>query len=554
MLSYLGSAAELSHGQACRKADPFCPISQSLNYIASALASRPASAKSMLSFSSTQTSSIPEETSPEELSDGESPANDTCATSVTSESTRKGSSTSNGRTKSKTLFRLAHPPPISIHKQHLHIRPKVLLQLQKTSGTSRPIPVLEVLPSVVYASRLARRFPRTFKGKAGLGADDLVIMSSEDYKTESSDVDEYEQVREEKHGVQRAIVAAICRPGKGEAESNANLEICMTDGLGWTVSRFGNGVYEFVSVDDHGLRSVARWVPKQSKSGPRTPTIGRDLSTSEEKKFCFSLLNPNSRRHAIIASLDRHSIEVSDWYVDPETVRKDTDSLTPTLLSSSEESPTRDPIEVSHDLRSLIIVTGICVAFEEGFSSRSGHDNTAPSSPNPSIKQHHRSFSLGNSQTNSTQPSKQAGNPVGNLQRARASLQQTRSSSAVPQPPRPGELKALPRRTSSSGGAFMERLKGRNSASNQKHQLDDIIDGGIESTSTKRDVDYPLSAPTQRRTVEYQETAGKSPSDKKPSHMSSLPKEASSQVPTGKRRRRRFSKLFGCSRKTSETA
>ena len=414
--------------------------------------------------------------------------------------------------------------------------------------------MLEVLPSIAYASRLARRFPRTFKGKAGLGADDLVVMSSEDYKSESINSEGYEDILGEHNGSQRMIVAAICQQGKDEAQSSAQLEICMNDGSGWTVSRLANAAYEFVSVDDHGLRSVARWVPKQSKSGQRTPTIGKEPPAWEEKKYSFSLLNPNSRRHAIIACLDRHSIEVSDWYVDPETVRKDSDSLTPTLLSSSEEPSVKDPIEVSHALRMFIMVSGICVAFEEGFSSRFRHNDIAPSSPNLSSKQHHRSFSLGINQPDSPQASSQARPSMENVHRARVSLQQTRSTSAVPQSPKLGESKFMPRRTLSSNGSFMGRLKGRNSISSRSRQLDDIHDSEIEVLPTKIERhDIPFR-PTQTRITSYPETAGEPRWDRSSDRGKAETMGAPAQPHTGKSRTRKLSRIFGLSRSSSGIA
>ena len=495
MLSYLGSAAEFAHGQDCKQVtnndlashicSTFCPITHSMTYIASALSPRPASAKSMLSFPSTH-SSILEESTPEELSDGECVANDTRATSLAREPRVKTKSTSSVKRAAKTVFHLAHPPPVSVHKQHLHIRPRVLLQLQKISGTSRPTPVLEVLPSFVFASRLARRFPRTFKGKAGLGADDLVIVSSENYKAEGSDNEELDGIFEGDKWEKREIMAAICQPAKDEVGSQAKAEVCLSSGPSWTASRLASGAYEFTSADEHGLRSVARWVPKQPRGNQRVPPAGGRRSSWDERKFNFSLLNPNSRRHAVIASLDRRSIEVASRYTDPPSLRRDTTSSTQsTSTSSASMDPVpKDPVETTPALRSLIIATGIFVSFQEGFSSLFKHSDSAPASPSLGSKHQRRNLSMNSIQPSSEQILSPTSSKFGNVDGSRARLQHTNSSSAVPLSSSNSHLKAPARRNTSSSGALMQRIKSRNSTAVKANQLSPV--GGFGESDAER--------------------------------------------------------------------
>lgn len=482
MLSYLGNAAEIAHCQECVHST-FCPFTLSMSYIASALTSRPTSATSMLSFTSTQASSLLEESTPEELSDQEFPSNNTRATSVT---TAKRTSTSSVKNRPKTVFHLAHPPPISIHKQHLHIRPRVLLQLQSVTETARPTPVLEVLPSFVFASRLARRFPRTFKGKAGLGADDLVIVSSENYKLDGAKARELDGVFEADKWDERELVAAICQVAKDEMDSQGKTQICLNNGSLWTATRLASGAYEFVTVDEHGLRTVARWVPKQPRTLQRASASGRERSISEEKKFNFSLLNPSSRRHAIIATMDRHSIDVSAQYTDPPV------SPTPTAssFSTSEKYPPNLPAEVSQSLRTLIVVTGICVAFQEGFSTHFGHSDNPPASPKLGTKQQRRSLTLSSNDFGTEPPLSPARSSFGYGQRARATLQHTTSSSAVPLSPRSSQSDTPLRRTMSTSGAFLQRIRNRNVSGTKANQLSPIGDydgSDSENTSTRKD-------------------------------------------------------------------
>ena len=503
MLSYLGSAAEIAHNQDCKQVtnndltshicSTFCPIARSMSYITGALSPRPASAKSMLSLPSTQ-SSILEESTPEELSDREGATSDTRATSVATDPRTKRTSGSSVKFAAKTLFHLAHPPPISIHKHNLHIRPRVLLQLQKVSETARPAPILEVLPSFVFASRLARRFPRTFKGKAGLGADDLVIVSSEDYRTDGSDHGELEGMFEGDRGDKREIMAAICQSAKDAPEKKAKAEICLSSGPPWMASRLSSGAYEFISVDEHGLRTVARWVPKHPRGTQRTTTAGRERSSSEEKKFNFSLLNPNSRRHAIIASLDRQSVEVSTKYMDPPALQKDTIPSTPTtsLSSTPEDSAPRDPIEVSPSLRSLIIITGIFVSFQEGFSSLFKHSDSVPNSPTSGSKHQRRALSLTSSQFGDDQILSPTGSKSGGIHRSRSKLKHTNSTSAVPLASNCGQTETGTNRTISSGGAFMQRLQTRNNTAvkaNSSNSIGEFLNGDVVRTRTDQDND-----------------------------------------------------------------
>ncbi len=562
MLSYLGSAAEIAHCHEHKQiphiCSTFCPMTLSMSYIANSLTSRPKSASSMLSFTSTRASSVLEVSTPEELSDGEFPFNNTRATSVTTASGSKRISSSSATSRPKTVFHLAHPPPVSIHKQHLHIRPRVLLQLQSITETARPTPVLEVLPSFVFASRLARRFPRAFKGKAGLGADDLVIVSSESYKLDGSGAGESNGIFEADKWDEREFVAAICQLAKDEVDGQGKTQICLNNGSLWTASRLASGAYEFVTVDEHGLRTVARWVPKQPRTLQRTAALGRERSTSEEKKFNFSLLNPSSRRHAIIASMDRHSIDVSAQYTDPPVSPKGPPSSTPTTSSSStsEECPPNVPVEVSQSLRTLITVTGICVAFQEGFSTHFRHSDNAPASPNLGTKQHRRSLTQSSNDFGTEQPPSPARSSFGQGQRARASLQHTNSSSAVPLSPRSSQLDTSLRRTMSTSGAFLQRIRNRNvsrSNSNQLSPIGDYDGSDTEDNPTKKDsrrasgVSSLHSSATSSKVEENSllETITGSGLD--------VEEETSALALGATKRPRRLSRLFGLPRRTSRT-
>ena len=568
MLSSLGMAAEAANGQdlTCHKHInnqqlfsqvycAFCPVAHTMNYIASAFTSRPTSAKSLDSGASTPSMSD-EAVLDKELQDSYLEAKTTSITDSDVASKRRSASS---RTRTKTAFRLCHPPPVHIHKQRLHIRPRVLLQLQKISKASRPTPIFEVLPSVIFAPRLARRFPRTFKGKAGLGVDDLVVVSSENYETQEPHSDD-EDLFDDKWD-KREIIAAICQPSKdhypyGQGET----EICLNQGIVWTASQRRNGTYEFASTDDCGNRTVARWVPRQSRSD-RTSSIS---STPEEKKFNFSILNPKSRRHAVIATLDRQTIEVSDQYSHPSTSLSSQASSTPTTSSSvlSEEPKTpfmessqtaRDPIEVDDALRTFITITGIWVAFREGFSPNFKYGQSTQglsTSSNRALVQKHRSLSLNANQFNNNQftipNSPSPSHSLSAATRTRSGLHHTVSSSTVPLSSYPSFTP--PQRSVSNGTAFMQRLSTRKSPTPQVIQLSPV--GDSEGSDAGKEASRANGSPIARSSVSSGE--GQDVSLEEGLTGLGLDLRESGSQPTDRERRRsssRIGRMFGRSPK-----
>ena len=373
-------------------------------------------------------------------------------------------------TSAKTSFRIAHPPPVIKHRQRFNIRPKVLLQLQQLSDATRPVPILDVLPSVVFAPKLARKFPSVFKGKDGLGADDLVVVTSQNYGSPNAVNGKSENVSEDESWATREIVAAICQPKKREAGLDGITEICLNHGPLWEASSLPSGAYEFVSVDENGYRTVARWVPRPPISRRRSYNDPENSDTShpEERRFTFSIINPNSRRHPVIATLNRSSIEVSDRY----SIRSTTppsDTMPPKQAPAPEgrhahfderNIPQPTVIETDEQLKSLIVVTGIFVAFREGYSPNFRYEKPVASPPvsSYSFSAHRpRSLSINHIRTNvpgSPQQSNSAATRAGSMNMSPASMQ------GVPSSPAPGRL-PLPQRAHSTGTAFLQRANNR---------------------------------------------------------------------------------------------
>ncbi|KAI9747590.1 MAG: hypothetical protein M1815_004070 [Lichina confinis] len=297
------------------------------------------------------------------------------------------------RARGKTSYHLAHPPPSFMNRQRLRIRPRLLLQLQRVSTTSRPSPALDVHPSTILPPALARKFPSLFRGRDRLGADDLVIATSEAYGSAESDGRNKIEELDARH-----VVATVSQRRRDRDWRQGKAEICLSDGSVWEATPLPRGAYEFVAVDEHGLSTIARWVPRRSAGAAAAAGAAvRGKSPSpdkDEKRFSFSLINPSQRRHPIIASMSRSSIDVLDTYP--------TSAPPATPQSPSSDAPHRTSffdavgggggggggggesahVETNDALRTLILVTGIWVAFREGWSQNFSYDDPMSSTGN----------------------------------------------------------------------------------------------------------------------------------------------------------------------------
>jgi hypothetical protein len=282
----------------------------------------------------------------------------------------------------KTTYHLAHPPTAG-PRQKLHIRPKTLLQLHQVVPSRHPKPAYEVIPYSLLAPRSTRRLAGTFAIKDRLGPHDMLIVKAEAYGQK----DDEEKTDDERWGT-REVVGIICPPKKGEKDGSEKTELLLDDGSRWEVTQLPNGAYEFNFTDSHGLQCKRRWVPKlphnrrlsalstAAQSG-QSPSIAAD-----DKKFNFSTIALNSRRHPIIASMTRTNIDVLDAYNVPSATSPPTPSLPPTAVATPVEGPItlpdaasfldniaeRLPLKTDDALRRFIVVSGIWVAFSENWS------------------------------------------------------------------------------------------------------------------------------------------------------------------------------------------
>ncbi|TKA77638.1 hypothetical protein B0A49_04202 [Cryomyces minteri] len=291
------------------------------------------------------------------------------------------SASSDGRqrkraSRSKTSYHLAHPPPTKASRQKLHIRPKVLLQLQKISTSSRPVPAFEVISSATFSPKLGRAISKVFGAKHGLCPNDLVIVRGDEYGRAA------EENTEEDVSYARDVVGIICKGRGDDRRAPQQAKLCVADGSEWEATTLPNGSYEFTQPDGHGLAKTARWVLRNTAGHKRTATVQNGSSaigTVDGKKFNFSTISPLSRRHPVVASLTPETIDIFDHYNMPSPSHSTQPPVSPTQTPSTVRSETHSymdcndlgnplPIQTDEQLRNMIVASGIWVALREGWS------------------------------------------------------------------------------------------------------------------------------------------------------------------------------------------
>lgn len=284
--------------------------------------------------------------------------------------------------RSKTSYHLAQPPPGSHHSSG-----SLVMQLQKLSNFTRPLPTFDVLPAFVFAPRLKRKVGKFFNHC--VGAQDLVFLTSEDFE------DDDEESLSSRHMV--ASVSVEYKKVHGEEGKGSKITVIRLDnGPQWEISQTSSGGYEFVAHEDSGNVLVARWNPKPAT--PRRRSYQTQISDSGddgEKKFQFSLVDPNSKKHPILGHLAKQTIEINDRYPLPSMSSSLTSPTTtppqsrPSSLadvsplgSTLQSTDEKVMVKTSEHVRALILVSGIWVALREGLVT-SNIRSDEPLSPGP---------------------------------------------------------------------------------------------------------------------------------------------------------------------------
>ena len=268
--------------------------------------------------------------------------------------------------KPKTSYNICHPPPKTSTRSKIHVRAKPLLQLHRHTASSRPMPAFELLPSAIFSPSLSRAIGKVFRPKHGLCPADLAIVKADKYHQHEESATEEDESRD--------VLALICKGRKGDGSSPGKAKIFLNDTSEWEAYVLPNGGYEFTSTDEHGLTSTVRWVLKRPRGRRSQSASELDSPRTDPKKFNFSTISPNSRRHPVIANLTSTTLDVQDLYNIPQPAPS---SLSPStdVLTQPEESSTSDPVETTAILHNLITASAIWVALREGWSPGYRYDD-----------------------------------------------------------------------------------------------------------------------------------------------------------------------------------
>ncbi|KAJ6084090.1 hypothetical protein N7486_010890 [Penicillium sp. IBT 16267x] len=392
---------------------------------------------------------------------------------------RSNTNTTRKSIRSKTSYQLAHPASHARHKR-LKLRPKLLLQLQQVSHTPRPLPILDVLPSTLYLPRLARKFPAMFRGKNGLGPNDLIIVMSELYEHTVASTQDRPPSSEDDDDDHREVVATICQMLQDDALQRGKAEICLNFGPTWEATPLPSGSYEFVACTKNGLQ-VMRWALRAGRNR-RMSAQPSSEPREDNKRFTFSVIDPNTRRHPVIASMTRNQLEVFDEY--NTVTRSNTGPTTPSSgMSVISDLSDNDALDLNTDanvvtvedgLRTLIIVTGIWVAFREGWSSNFNYGDPLSSPVGKNIVSPASSKFCTPTNTKSENNSPTRRDELNDLKEVANGNKRCASVSSVHRSntlsPIDGVLSSgsLSRRSNSTGAAFMDRAKRRSASAGNR--------------------------------------------------------------------------------------
>lgn len=314
-----------------------------------------------------------------------------------------------------TTYLLAHPAPrpfsgrlpVGISCGGIQIRPKLLLQLQLLSPDRRPVPTVDVYPSSLIAGPgslvgggggLSKRFPRLFRSRGELGLHDIVLLQSEDYELGARGESDDEDAATTGQRHQERELIAVLSPTRRDDET----ELVLADGSVWVASPLHNGSFEFVHVDSAGHTTVARWVrravPAQAHPAPLAEQHQPQLiaasglsspsptpSPTQDYRLTFSLIDPQSRRHPILATLANGTLDILERYTTvsasagrypPSAPIRSSHQAGEALTSDDEEQqlgrepakPERTSLPVDEATKTLITVSAVWVALRLGWS------------------------------------------------------------------------------------------------------------------------------------------------------------------------------------------
>lgn len=274
----------------------------------------------------------------------------------------------------KSIFHLAHPAPTLTQTQKLlKIRPKILLQLQLLSSQSRPKPSIDVLPSSVLAPRIARKFPRLLRGKGELGSNDVIVVRSEDYDN-NTDYSAEDSDTDEDNLANRDLIAVICQMPRTKGTSLGVAEIVFSDGSTCIATPLPGGRYEIRFREEEGCEITAHWWIKRYPKAEEFKLLGY-ADVNSDLKYAFSVIDPNFKRHPIMATITHKNLEIFESYT---TLSSSCGRYPPTssIRDCPNDSgdmedkfvPDRKTYKIDQKMKTLIQITGIWVSLRQNWS------------------------------------------------------------------------------------------------------------------------------------------------------------------------------------------
>lgn len=419
-----------------------------------------------------------------------------------------------------SVFFLAKPAPKLVKKRLMKqlVRPKLLLQLHHLSVDKRPTPLLDIFPASTIAGpalggRFAKRFPRVF-GVTGdrneLGSQDVVLLRSEEYCT-TADCQEGpvpDDDEDDEDNLNRRELVAILSPLRLEDRT----EIVLDDGNVWVAAPLANGSFEFTHTDAHGVNTTARWVRRSQVRGTTpTPTApvanfhpcpdnSSPWATSvDEYKYTFSIIDPLSRRHPIMATLTQNTLDVLENYT---TVSSSYGKYPPSRpfghshshshgVSSDEDDddeeggaplpkPERQSKPVDAATRNIISITAVWVTLRLGGIMPAYTERTMSLRSGAASRARNGSIGGGpKSPVNSSATS------------SAATRREDTTASGSQAPPMggggggDGGASLLPRRATSTGAAFIQRRMQMSDASDSERAVAGASSLGLRSKSRR---------------------------------------------------------------------
>ncbi|KAF2674901.1 hypothetical protein BT63DRAFT_409038 [Microthyrium microscopicum] len=278
--------------------------------------------------------------------------------------------------RSKTQYRLAHPPPATIRKQD-KCRSKVLFQLQSLSNSRFHKPAYEVAPLSRFddCNRVGSRLRRLGKGKVNIVIDDLVVLKSSDYQTPSATAEPVDLP-------DSRDVLGIISPLPFEAgQPIGRVKIILDDAV-WHGTPLPDGKYD---LKPNGTEQCGgRWyIPKSQ----RTKFAENDSKPGDDLKFYFAAMLQQTKKHPTLASLTKSHLDVYDSYT--LAASSNEEAISPLAISPQPQdmdltadlsgSSTREPVPLDDLHRRLVIVSSFWIMLREGWSS----NYTFPTTPAP---------------------------------------------------------------------------------------------------------------------------------------------------------------------------